>query len=160
MGLDSNIRELRNSLGLNQTDFGKKLGVSAQTVSQWESGDAYPRGRSLTAIAALARISVDELVGEDGAGDAATPSISDRVFLDELARTVVEKFRPLTPNLSDDYRRELLAHFNLQTEWAADHYTKKIATETAPPREVQGEQPREAKGAWRSRKRFRPASGQ
>lgn len=33
------VRELRKSLGLNQTDFGKAVGVSLSAVQKWESGE-------------------------------------------------------------------------------------------------------------------------
>ena len=33
------IREIRKSAGLNQTEFGKKVGVSISAVQKWESGE-------------------------------------------------------------------------------------------------------------------------
>ncbi|MBR1680919.1 helix-turn-helix domain-containing protein [bacterium] len=32
------IKKIREALGLNQAEFGEKLGVSYQTVSNWETG--------------------------------------------------------------------------------------------------------------------------
>ena len=43
----------RNRLGLSAADFGKLLGVSAQSVYNWERGEATPRGEQLAKIAAL-----------------------------------------------------------------------------------------------------------
>lgn len=44
-----NIEALRQSLGLTQTEFGDKLGVTRTTVYKWERGDAI-RGSSVQAI--------------------------------------------------------------------------------------------------------------
>jgi DNA-binding transcriptional regulator YiaG len=38
------IRELRESLGLTQTQFARRLGITRQaTVSEWERGERRPR---------------------------------------------------------------------------------------------------------------------
>ena len=41
------VKKLRNALGLSQSAFAKKLGVSANSVSNWETGHSAPRGDSL-----------------------------------------------------------------------------------------------------------------
>jgi putative transcriptional regulator len=38
------IKQLRLRLGLNQAQFGKKVGVAQNTVAQWENGQTRPRG--------------------------------------------------------------------------------------------------------------------
>jgi transcriptional regulator with XRE-family HTH domain len=38
------ILELRNSLGLNRTDFAKMLGVDVRSVMRWEKGLCRPTG--------------------------------------------------------------------------------------------------------------------
>lgn len=40
------IRKLRESLGKTQTDFGRALGVSKQTICYWESGNRQPSKQS------------------------------------------------------------------------------------------------------------------
>lgn len=42
MGIGENIRQLRESHGMTQTDLGKIAGVSDKAVSTWESGPAAP----------------------------------------------------------------------------------------------------------------------
>lgn len=37
-----NIREIRHRLGMSQTEFAKKLGVSRQSVSNWERENFKP----------------------------------------------------------------------------------------------------------------------
>lgn len=52
------LRTLRERLGLSQTDLGKALGVSLNTVHVWEKGDREPSASHLQALAALARVRV------------------------------------------------------------------------------------------------------
>ncbi len=52
------IEKLRNKLGLSQTEFAKKLDVSAMAVSRWERGINEPPARSYIALGKLA--------GQDG----------------------------------------------------------------------------------------------
>jgi DNA-binding XRE family transcriptional regulator len=47
------LRSLRNRLGLSQTDMGTLLGVSAQSIYNWESDSAHPRDAQLAKLAAL-----------------------------------------------------------------------------------------------------------
>ena len=47
------LRSQRNRLGLSAGDFGKLVGVSAQSVYNWESESAYPKSEQLLKLAAL-----------------------------------------------------------------------------------------------------------
>ena len=47
------LRSHRNRLGLSAGDFGKLVGVSANSVYAWESGTTIPRRAQLAKIAAL-----------------------------------------------------------------------------------------------------------
>lgn len=59
------LKELRLSLGLNQVQFGNKLGVSKQSVSNWESGYIQPPIDTLIRICRLFSVSADYLLGLD-----------------------------------------------------------------------------------------------
>jgi len=50
------LRVQRERLGLSADDFGKLVGVSAQSVYNWEQEKARPRAEQLSKIAALRRI--------------------------------------------------------------------------------------------------------
>ena len=50
------FRSQRERLGLSQPDLGKLLGVSAQTIYNWEHEEARPRAEQLAKIAALRTI--------------------------------------------------------------------------------------------------------
>lgn len=47
------LRSQRNHLGLSAADFGKLLGVSAQSIYNWERESAYPRGEQIARLAAI-----------------------------------------------------------------------------------------------------------
>jgi len=47
------LRSQRTRLGLSAADFGKLLGVSAQSIYNWERELAYPRGEQIAKLAAL-----------------------------------------------------------------------------------------------------------
>lgn len=57
------LRAQRQRLGLSAADFGTLLGVSAQTIYNWEAESTHPRERQVAAIAALRG------VGKREAGD-------------------------------------------------------------------------------------------
>ena len=60
------IVSLREAMGLSQSDFGKKLGVSNMTVSRWECGRMGPSAKSASAILALQAKAQREGVKIDG----------------------------------------------------------------------------------------------
>lgn len=57
------LRSQRSRLGISQTELGMLLGVSAQTVYNWESGSTRPRNAQLAKLATLRGIGKRE-VGE------------------------------------------------------------------------------------------------
>ena len=57
------IKELRNSLGIIQVEFGKRINVSKQYVSNWENGYIQPSIDVLVRIATTFSVSTDYLLG-------------------------------------------------------------------------------------------------
>lgn len=57
------IVALRQRLGLNQSRFGRQVGVDQSTVSRWESGRQMPGPVELSRIARLAGDSIEALLG-------------------------------------------------------------------------------------------------
>ena len=60
---DERIRELRSNLGINQVEFGKRISVSKQCVSNWENGNVQPSIDMLVKIAQTFSVSADYLLG-------------------------------------------------------------------------------------------------
>ena len=50
----TNIRALRNHLGLTQQEMADRLGTRQQTISEWEKGLYRPRGASSTLLTIVA----------------------------------------------------------------------------------------------------------
>ena len=57
------VKELRNSLGINQVEFSKKIGVTKQCVSNWENVYIQPSIDMLKKIAKTFSVSTDYLLG-------------------------------------------------------------------------------------------------
>lgn len=57
------IKQLRKNLGLNQSEFCKKLGIKQSTLSSYENGTVSPSNEVLYAIAKQYHVSLDWLFG-------------------------------------------------------------------------------------------------
>ncbi len=57
------IKELRLALGINQIEFGRKLNVTKQCVSNWENGNIQPSIDMLIRICKVFSVSADYLLG-------------------------------------------------------------------------------------------------
>ena len=57
------IKQLRESLGINQVEFGKRINVSKQCISNWENSNILPSIDMLTKIAKTFSVSSDFLLG-------------------------------------------------------------------------------------------------
>lgn len=56
------LKELREAYKLNQTELGEILGVTNQTVSNWENGNIAPSIEMVEKIANYFKVSVDYLL--------------------------------------------------------------------------------------------------
>lgn len=59
------LRELRTASGMSQVDLAEKLGVSKQSVSNWENDNIQPSIDMLLKISRTFNVSTDFLLGED-----------------------------------------------------------------------------------------------
>ncbi len=62
------VKAQRRRLRLSAADFGKLIGVTGQTVYNWEQGRARPRRSQLAALAALRRMGRRQAVGRLAVG--------------------------------------------------------------------------------------------
>ena len=65
MEIGSIIREARNNAKLSQEQAAESLGVSRQTVSNWETGKTYPDIISVIRMSDLYSVSLDHLLKEE-----------------------------------------------------------------------------------------------
>lgn len=61
--LNENIRKIRMSNSMSQVELAKRLGVSKQSVSNWENDNIQPSVEMLVKIAQCLGVSVDNLLG-------------------------------------------------------------------------------------------------
>ncbi len=61
--LDQRIRQLRSERGINQKELGDAVGVSKQSVSNWENGNIMPSVDLLIRLADVFGVSTDYLLG-------------------------------------------------------------------------------------------------
>lgn len=60
--LSKTIKKYRLMKKMSQSDLSKRIGVSHQAISKWETGENYPDFMSLISLAQLFEVSLDILV--------------------------------------------------------------------------------------------------
>lgn len=65
MNLADNLRKIRKENNLSQEQLADKLGVSRQSVSKWESNQAYPEMDKVLQICKMFNVNIDELMNQD-----------------------------------------------------------------------------------------------
>lgn len=63
MDIAKRIKALRHRLGMNQTEFGKRIGVDQSTVGRYERGEQKPKAEATAMLAELAGQTVGEFLG-------------------------------------------------------------------------------------------------
>lgn len=84
MKFGDNLRSLRKSKKLSQEDLAEKMNVSRQSVSKWETGDAYPEMNNILELCKIFHCHINDLVND---------SIIDIDSLDEEIKMNVVKFK-------------------------------------------------------------------
>ena len=65
INLAENLKKIRKENNLSQEQLAEKLGVSRQSVSKWEAGQAYPEMDKVFQICKLFNLNMDELFNQD-----------------------------------------------------------------------------------------------
>lgn len=65
MNLGENILKLRKSSGLSQEVLAERIGVTRQTISNWELGETSPNPEQLKLLSKTLNVSIDELLDND-----------------------------------------------------------------------------------------------
>lgn len=63
--LGENILKLRKKLGLSQEELSERVGVTRQTISNWELNETQPNPEQLKLLSKVLNVSVDELINND-----------------------------------------------------------------------------------------------
>ncbi|MGP1368810.1 MAG: helix-turn-helix domain-containing protein [Treponema sp.] len=77
MMLNERIRALRITKGINQIQLANKLGVTKQSISNWENDNILPSVDMLVKLAAFFSVSTDYLLGLDNRRTLSVENLSD-----------------------------------------------------------------------------------
>ena len=82
MKFGDNLRNLRKSKNISQENLAEKVNVSRQSVSKWETGEAYPEMNNILQLCKIFHCSINDLVNDN---------IADINSLDEEIKMSVVK---------------------------------------------------------------------
>ena len=88
MEIGSKLKNARNSIGLTQEQAAEALGVSRQTISNWENNKSYPDIISVIKMSDIYSVSLDHLLKEEN-----SMKQTYQEFLEESTNTVKAKRR-------------------------------------------------------------------
>ena len=83
MKFGENLKCLRKSKNISQEVLADKMGVSRQSVSKWETGEAYPEMNNIIALCTIFKCNINDLVNNN---------MIDLDSLDEEVKMSVVKF--------------------------------------------------------------------
>ncbi len=84
MKFGENLKSLRKSNNLSQEQLAERVNVSRQSVSKWETGEAYPEMNNILELCKIFKCKINDLVND---------SIIDLDSLDEEVKMSVVKFK-------------------------------------------------------------------
>ena len=88
MSIGKNIKRLRESRGLTQTELGKIAGVTDKAVSTWENGTADPRMGAIQRMADYFGVKKSDLLDDDS---------SSSLDLTDDEQRLLQMYRALNP---------------------------------------------------------------
>ena len=65
MKFGDNLKTLRKKNNISQEVLADKVGVSRQSVSKWETGDAYPEMNNILQLCKIFHCNIGELVNDN-----------------------------------------------------------------------------------------------
>ena len=65
MKFGSNLKELRKTKKLSQEDLAERVGVSRQSVSKWETGDAYPEMNNILMLCKIFNCKINDILSNN-----------------------------------------------------------------------------------------------
>lgn len=91
------LRELRNKSGLTQNEIASKLGVSGQTILNWENGIYEPKISQLIQLADLFGVTVDYLIEHKNNGKKADDICREleRIPIEDVINFIKEEIKKI-----------------------------------------------------------------
>ena len=84
MKFSDNLKKIRKSKNISQEELAYKVGVSRQSVSKWETSEAYPEMNNILELCKIFRCNINDLVNDN---------MVDLDSLDEEVKMSVVKFK-------------------------------------------------------------------
>ena len=91
MPLGEKILKLRKQKGLSQEELGDRIGVTRQTISNWELGETSPNPEQLKLLSKELNVSIDELLDND-VKDVLVEKVSNTEKLSKLILKILKVF--------------------------------------------------------------------
>lgn len=113
----AHLKELRESLGMTQEEFGKSIGIAKSTYNNYEKGIREPKSDFWIAVARKYGVTIDYLMGytNDPRGNSANPS-PDSHLLKEKLKILASEYK----NIPDgDKLIELISNMDSDNQRAA-----------------------------------------
>ena len=82
--MNERVKTLRKVLQLNQTEFGKKIGITMRAVQKWENGESKPQNSTLKSLINTFHVNLDWLLngtGEMFIGENRQQEVSDIISI-------------------------------------------------------------------------------
>jgi len=126
MSIGERLREERERLGFNQTDFAGLGEASLRSQIEWEKGKAFPNAKVLSAIAAAGADVQYILTGMRAGGAVAQPTPSYTVLSPDEA-ALVDNYR----HIADGEDKRAVQKLALRSAEAAQHTETQSRTKKA-----------------------------
>ena len=114
MNFSDRLKEARKNAGLTQAQLSEKLGITAQSYSQYETGKRNPKMETLQKIAAALNIKLSELVPISDTLDWAVEKIEENRItreysaLDAAIKENIDKMNESAKKKVYDYTEDLI----------------------------------------------------
>ena len=95
MTLHEKIYELRKKNGLSQEALAESLGVSRQSVSKWETGEATPEVNKLLSLSKLFGVTTDYLLNDETEEENVSETAKNEMPSSDFEVTSISESRPI-----------------------------------------------------------------
>ena len=95
MTLHEKIYELRKKNGLSQEALAEILGVSRQSVSKWETGEATPEVNKLLSLSKLFGVTTDYMLNDETEEENVSETAKNEILSSDFEVTSVSESRPI-----------------------------------------------------------------
>ena len=95
--METRLYELRKKTGMSQDELAEKIGVSRQTISKWERGEALPDTENLIALAKLYNVTLDDIVNYN----------EDEEKPEEVKFEIIDASETINKEIGEDEEKEV-----------------------------------------------------